>query len=278
MPLPDHSARPLPTIPSGGKLKLEPDLRQRHGPMNRLAQRLIGSVFSRMSPSLREAAAALLERDYEAISYGRLASWGYRPAAIIDVGAYRGQWSLKARRIFGTMPTLMIEAQEGLLPNLEEIAAAEENLFVAHALLAARDGQSAQFFEMGTGSSMFPETSDAPRTADRQLTQSLDQVVAVRLGAVTNCFMKIDVQGAELEVLAGGLSVLSGCSLVQLELAMLQYNQGAPLLPEVVEWMAQHDWLPIEVSGFSRPRDRLVQIDMLFAPTNSELRPTSFHF
>jgi FkbM family methyltransferase len=231
-----------------------------------------------MSPSFREVAAKLLERDYEAISYGRLATWGYRPAAIIDVGAYRGQWSLKARRIFGTIPTLMIEAQEGLLSNLEEIAASNENLLVTHALLGARDGQLVRFFEMGTGSSMFPETSNAPRTADRQLTQSLDQVVARRLGAVTNCFMKIDVQGAELEVLAGGHSVLSGCSLVQLELAMLQYNEGAPLLPEVVEWMARHDWLPIEVSGFSRPRDRLVQIDMLFAPTNSELRPTLFRF
>lgn len=103
-------------------------------------------------------------------------------------------------------------------------------------------------------------------------------VVARRLGTVTNCFMKIDVQGAELEVLAGGRSVLSNCSLVQLELAMLEYNEGAPLLPEVVHWMAAHEWLPIEVSGFSRPRDRLVQIDMLFAPTNSDLRPGSFHF
>jgi FkbM family methyltransferase len=246
--------------------------------MNRLAQRVIGSVFSRMSPSLREIAATLLERDYEAISYGRLASWGYRPSTIVDVGAFRGKWSGTARRIFGAVPTLMIEAQEGLLPNLEKIAAAEDNLLVAHALLGARDGQQVQFFEMGTGSSMFPETSNAPRTSERQLTQSLDLVVARRLGPVTNCFMKIDVQGAELEVLAGGRSVLSNCSLVQLELAMLEYNEGAPLLPEVVQWMAAHEWLPIEVSGFSRPRDRLVQIDMLFAPANSDLRPGSFHF
>ena len=79
-------------------------------------------------------------------------------------------------------------------------------------------------------------------------------------------------------MLAGGTQVLANCSLVQLELAMLEYNKGAPLLPKVVDWMAQNGWFPTEVSGFSRPRDRLVQIDMLFAPKGSELRPTSFHF
>ena len=54
--------------------------------------------------------------------------------------------------------------------------------------------------------------------------------------------------------------------------------KGAPLLPQVVEWMAGQGWLPTEISGFSRPRDRLVQVDMLFAPRDSALRPTRFHF
>ena len=51
-----------------------------------------------------------------------------------------------------------------------------------------------------------------------------------------------------------------------------------PLLPEVVGWMAEHGRLPIEVSGFSRPREHLVQIDLLFAPEDSPLRPRYFEF
>ena len=235
-------------------------------------------MFARMGPALREYAARLVERDYEAITYRRLASWGYRPAAIIDVGAYHGDWTRTARQIFGPVPALMVEAQRALIPNLEQIAASEDKLAVAHAVLGARDGEAVDFFEMGTGSSMFPENSNAPRSASRQITQRLDTIVAQRLGSVTNAFLKIDVQGAELEVLAGGAEVLTGCSLVQLELAMLDYNERAPLLPEVVEWMVRRAWLPTEISGFSRPRDRLVQIDMLFAPRGSELRPARFRF
>lgn len=243
-----------------------------------LAKKIVSSAFARMAPALREHTARLVERSYESLAYRRLADWGYRPAFIIDVGAFQGQWSLTARRVFGPLPTLMVEAQAGRLAELEALAATERHLSVAHAILGAREGQAVDFFEMGTGSSVFPETSDAPRMTSRQVTRTLDQVVAERLGSVRDAFLKIDVQGAELEVLKGAGVVLEGCSLIQLELAMLQYNAGAPLLPEVIEWMTQRGWWPTDISGFSRPRDRLVQIDMLFAPKESRLRPTSFHY
>jgi FkbM family methyltransferase len=243
-----------------------------------LMPRIVASAFARMGPALREQIARLIERDYEAITYRRLAGLGYKPSAIVDVGAYHGNWTLSARQIFGPVPTLMVEAQPAQIANLERIARDNDSLAVAHAVLGAHDGESVQFFEMGTGSSFFPETSDAPRRASQMVTKRLDDVVADWRGDLENAFLKIDVQGAELEVLAGGMQVLAGCSLVQPELAMLAYNEGAPLLPQVVEWMAEHGWLPTEVSGFSRPRDRLVQIDMLFALRDSALRPTRFHF
>ena len=66
--------------------------------------------------------------------------------------------------------------------------------------------------------------------------------------------------------------------MVQLETALLQYNAGAPLLPEVASYMAERGFLPFEVSGFSRPRDVLVQIDLLFARAGSMFRPDHFVF
>ena len=188
-----------------------------------------------MGPALREQCARLVERDYEAITYRRLAQLGYKPSAIVDVGAYHGNWSLSARQIFGPVPTLMVEAQPAKIVNLERIARENEDLAVAQAVLGARDGDPIEFFEMETGSSVFPETSDAPRRASQMVTRRLDDVVAAWRSGLENVFLKIDVQGAELEVLAGGMQVLGGCSLVQLELAMLAYNEGAPLLPRVVD-------------------------------------------
>ena len=241
-----------------------------------LGRRVVSSAFYRMGPDLRQHTADLVSRSFEEVTYRRLGSTGYAPGAIIDVGAYKGDWTRMARAVFGTCPALMVEAQEALLSELAAFSKEHDDLHLSHAVLGADSGQTVTFYEMGTGSSFFAETSDAPRTERKMTTRTLDEVFRETLGEVRDIFLKIDVQGAELQVLAGASEVLERASLVQLELAMLRYNDGAPLLPEVVGWMAEHGWLPTEVSGFSRPRTTLVQIDMLFAREGSPLRPAQF--
>lgn len=243
-----------------------------------LGRRIAASVFARMSPDMREHLASMVERRFEEIVYRRLAARGFRPGGLIDIGAFRGGWTRMARDIFSDPPALMVEPQGKLIPSLQEFAATERGVSLAHALLAADAGRDVAFNEMGTGSSMFAEASDAPRTVHRMTTTTLDAVAADALPDARELFLKIDVQGAELEVLRGGTATLARAALVQLETALLPYNAGAPLLPEVTAWMAERGWLPIEVSGFSRPRGELAQIDLLFAPEPSPLRPHYFHF
>ncbi len=243
-----------------------------------IGRRIAASVFARLSPDLREHVASMVERRFEDIVYRRLAARGFRPGALIDIGAFRGGWTRMARDIFGTPPALMVEPQGKLIPALQAYADAGRGLSLAHALIAGEAGREVDFNEMGTGSSMFAEASDAPRTVQRMTTTTLDAVAGDALPDARDLFLKIDVQGAELEVLRGGADTLARAALVQLETALLPYNAGAPLLPEVTGWMAERGWLPIEVSGFSRPRHELVQVDLLFAPEASPLRPSYFHF
>lgn len=122
------------------------------------------------------------------------------------------------------------------------------------------------------------EQSNAPRTSTTLVTRTLDEVAAEDLPDARDLFLKIDVQGAELQVLRGGAATLARSELVQLEVALLHYNEGAPLMPEVIAFMAERGFLPIEISGMSRPRDVLVQIDLLFARGESTLRPAHFTF
>ena len=212
--------------------------------MTTLAKRIVNSAFARMGPALREHTALLVERNYEGISYGRLARWGYRPATIIDVGAFRGDWALTARRAFGPVPTLMIEAQAGLLAHLHEIAAKEHGLSVAHAILGARDGQAVEFFEMGTGSSIFPEASDAPRTASRQVTQTLDRVVSERLGSLSDAFYSACYGNADRMN-----SILEGIGYKKIEVRTFYrhfYYEKIPLLSSIhrrfSSLAARHNW------------------------------------
>lgn len=52
----------------------------------------------------------------EAEAYARLARRGYSPGSIIDVGAYRGDWTKLARSIFPDPPNLFCRAASPLRP------------------------------------------------------------------------------------------------------------------------------------------------------------------
>lgn len=212
--------------------------------------------------------------DPEIAAYRRLRAWGYAPSWLIDVGAYEGHWTRHARQVFGTVPTLMVEPQAakhaGLARLCEELP---ETRFAPH-VLAAQAGRTVTFYEMETGSSFFPERSDAPRRAVEHVTQTLDAIAP----RADNVFLKIDAQGAELEVLAGGEETLRRASLVQLEAAVAHYNEGAPSLLEVLAYMEQRGFTMLDMAGRSRIQGHLVQMDLLFAPLGSPLRKDFFRF
>ena len=241
-----------------------------------LVQRLIAFCYARLNSQSRSFVADLAMRNFEQTTYQRLANIGFSPDSYIDVGAFHGDWSCLANTLLGPRPTLMIEGQQALLPRLEALAASRPGFFVAGCVLSATAGIIIQLYEMGTGSSLFAEASNAPRTIKTLKTRTLDEVAGSFIGPASAPFLKVDVQGAELKVLAGGEAVLSKASLVQLEVAMLPYNRGAPLMPDVIAWMAERGWLPTDISGFSRPSGPLVQIDVLFPDAKTHhFDPTS---
>jgi FkbM family methyltransferase len=212
----------------------------------------------------------------EEAAYRRLASKGWRPASINDVGAYQGEWTRMVRGIFPGIPVLMVEAQKAKAAGLEALCSELGGVSLASAVLAADAGEEVTFYEMETGSSYFPERSNAPRTATTYLTRTLDEVAEAFEGPL---FLKVDVQGAELKVLAGGLQTLKRSEVVQLEVPFVSYNEGAPTLLEIILFMNERDFIPIDVSGFSRPNGiDLVQADFLFVRRDSTIRPDFIWF
>jgi hypothetical protein len=85
-------------------------------------------------------------------------------------------------------------------------------------------------------------------------------------------FLKLDVQGAELDILKGGGKALSLAELIQLEVPFASYNEGAPTAAEVVAFMDSRGFVLFDVVGFVRYRDDLLQADFLFVREESRLR------
>jgi FkbM family methyltransferase len=249
-----------------------------HHAITRRLESLAEGIHRRLSPRSRRFCADVVSRSFEEVTYDRLRSRGFRPGAIVDVGAFEGHWTRLTQGLFGATPALMVEAQPGKREVLERLTRDMPQVALALSPLSGRSGEAITFYEMGTGSSFLAEASNAARVERHLVTRTLDEVTQEALPGARDLFLKIDVQGAELHVLAGGAQTLERCAVVQLETALLQYNEGAPLLPEVVAYMAERGFLPFEVSGFSRPGEALVQIDLLFARAGSPLRPEYFTF
>lgn len=212
--------------------------------------------------------------DEEIAAYRRLAERGFRPDAIVDVGAYEGNWTRRAREIFGDVATVMVEPQSAKHDGLRKLCDQLPRTDLAGYVLAAEAGREVIFYEMETGSSLMPERSDVPRVERRHTTQTLDAIAPVG----SNLFVKIDAQGAELEILAGGEQTLERAALVQLEVAVADYNEGAPTMAEVLRFMDERGFAVIDVAGHTRLQGHLVQLDLLFVPRSSKLRKDYFEF
>ena len=82
-----------------------------------------------------------------------------------------------------------------------------------------------------------------------------------------------------MHVCAGRMATLAKAEVVQLEVALLNYNEGAPLVAEVIAFMDAQGFAFFDVAGFVRPDgDNLVQIDVIFVAKVSRLRPDRFQF
>ena len=115
------------------------------------------------------------------------------------------------------------------------------------------------------------ENSNVPRHVVQLPMMTLDDLVE-RTGFPAPTFIKLDVQGYELEVLKGSTKTLVGAEFVLLEVSISQYNEGSPLIDEVLAWMRNNGFVTYELWGLSRHRDgTLVQVDVLFIKSNSHL-------
>ena len=188
--------------------------------MKQFIRRLLVRAARRLPRALRyigyEIGAPLLEGailDPRCIlsvrwSLGNMARLGFRPDRILDVGAYVGGWTEMAHQVFPAAAIHMIEAQAGKEPVLAEVAKATGSTFSIR-LLGPETGRSVIFYEMESGSSILPELSSVPRTERTLTTATLDEVVQ-ELGWDRVDLIKMDVQGYELKVFAGGREALRG--------------------------------------------------------------------
>jgi FkbM family methyltransferase len=201
---------------------------------------------------------------------------GYAPRTLLDIGANAGGFSESFRLAFpDCVPTLIepnpyCEDELARLPyERHMVAASDENgeadLFLSSAWLKS------------TGASLYRENSDYFR--DELLLQRtvrkarLDDLLAGRRFD----FVKIDVQGSELDVLRGGETVLRQADYILIEISVVDFNAGAPPAEQVIAELAMMGFAPVDFTDLHRQadlREGVLQMDVLFQ--RRTVRPSQF--
>jgi FkbM family methyltransferase len=199
---------------------------------------------------------------------------GMRPNFCVDVGAYQGEYTQLFKAIFPAARVLMIEAQDAKLARLRQVAALyPPDVDIEMCLLGSSDGQPVQFTEMETGSSVYAESSPYPRTTTQKTTRSLDTLLSEK-GYPCVDFLKLDVQGYELEILRGASTSLRQAAAVLMEASLIPVNAGCPLIADVIAHMNASGFRLFDFCSQIRRRDGVLwQTDLLFLKVDSPVLP-----
>ena len=171
---------------------------------------------------------------------------------------------------------MMVEANPRKEPTLAQVREhLGESVTYSISLLGSQCADSAPFYLMSTGgSSMLSENTPFPRAIVNLPMKTLDDIVDE---SVRNpVFLKLDVQGYEIEVLRGAKQVLTKTEVILTEISLIEYNTGAPLFAEVVAWMRDCGFVAYDICGYARREsdNALFQIDVIFVREQSALRAT----
>jgi FkbM family methyltransferase len=208
---------------------------------------------------------------------------GFRPKGILDIGAFEGTFAQLARHFFAQVPILMLEAQPGKEEQLKAIARQLPDVDYRIVLLGAENRADVAFHQVNaamnsSGSSLYDEQTHYPRDTISLPMRRLDDVLAEMPGHEFD-LLKLDVQGAEIDVLRGGLRTLTGVEAIVIELSLLEYNKGAPLIGEAMRWLGEQGFALFDVFPLARiPAGALLQVDGVFLRRGSSLWPRAPFF
>jgi FkbM family methyltransferase len=199
-----------------------------------------------------------------------IASRGFSPRRIVDVGAYRGHWSKMAKTVWPKCSIIMVEPNVELRNHLNSVSA-DLGATLYTDLLGPEDGREVEFHVMESGSSVLPEHSGVSRKTEIRRLSTLNSILSNH-DAID--LLKIDAQGYELAILSGADKVLPRVHAALLEIALIEVNEGCPILHEVLSYMRDRDFVAYDILELHRrPLDRaLFQVDVFFCRKDSALR------
>lgn len=189
-----------------------------------------------------------------------------KPNNFLDIGAHDGSFSWTVKKSYPNCEIMMVEANPNCEPKLKELKLPYEILGLSSSL-GSKNLYVEKINKIGTGASFYRENTDW--YADGKF-----DLVEVQLDTLDNKnyfpdrmidLIKMDTQGSELDILIGGRKTIKRTKYVILEVSTIAYNQGAPLIDDVVNKMREYEFTIEEILNYHKiNNNQIMQMDILF--------------
>ena len=188
------------------------------------------------------------------------------PKRLLDIGAHVGDFTNNIVRLAPNCDAIMVEANPNCEPYLQKSKFGYDMV-----ALSDKQGKAELFVEkantIGTGASLYKENTDW--YADGKF-----EKVEVELDTLDNRkyfgyevidLIKMDVQGAELDILNGGRKTITRAKYVLIETSLVVYNQGAPMIDAIVPKMKEYGFYIEDIIDYLKfSSNQIAQMDILF--------------
>jgi FkbM family methyltransferase len=167
----------------------------------------------------------------------------FEPKVIYDIGACVLDWARVASEVWPNAEIIVFDALDEA-----EFLYSISGYKYSIGLLSDSDGTERKYYtstEHPAGNSYYLEIGTEgvfkPDTYKVMKTMKLDTVVKQRKFPLPD-LVKMDVQGAELDVFNGGRETISNANYMVAELQHIDYNQGAPKNTQVIAHFNDNDF------------------------------------
>jgi len=243
----------------------------------RTIRRLLNSILGPLGLEIRRVRHG--DRDTMRGTLEQAKRLGFQPKTVIDVGAATGTFELY--EAFPKSRHILIEPLEENTPWLNTVVSRLENAECIIAAATERSGTvTINVHPDLDGSSLYLECEDSNVNGVPRV------VPAITLDGVCDkrelrgpYLIKVDVQGAELDVLAGASQVLKHTEYVILEVCLFEFFRGGPQLHDIVTFMKERGFVVYDILGHKyRPLDgAMSQVDVAFVKESGQFRKHHFY-
>ena len=200
----------------------------------------------------------------------------YGVDVVLDVGANDGSFARGLRSSGYRGKIVSFEPLPTAFAKLEQVSAADGHWECRRLALGSYDGEaSLHVAGNSSSSSLLDMTPQHVRSAPESAYVSTETVAVARLDSIRAGFLdpadrlyvKVDVQGLELDVLRGAEETLGQAIVVDAEISLVPLYSGAPTYDQVIDYLTERGFgaRALEPVFVDPDSGRILQLDGIFA-------------